>query len=266
MMRPIYYATDSVLHLLHPLSKVVALIPVFLFLALVTDLWTPLIFMLLHLAILLAFARIPPMRLAHVLAPLLIMLIGLLVCYPPFVGSNIVAGSPLLFAVGPLQVRLAGVLFSLATCLRLLAFSIVMLVFMLTTDATELVRALVQQWHVNYRLGYAVMIAYRFLPMLEQELRLIRIAQKVRGVTTRRGLLAEAERTRRAFLPLLAGAIRNAERKALAMDARAFGAFPARTYYRRMSWKREDWLFMFLYWLASALVIAILLWRGLLVI
>lgn len=266
MMQPIYSATDSFLHRLHPLSKVVAMSPLFVFLALVTDGWTPLIFMLLHLALLLACARIPPMRLAGVLAPLLLTLIGFLVFYPPFVEHTLVAGSPLLLTVGPLQIRLAGVLLTLATCLRLLSFSMVMLVFMLTTDATALVRALVQQWHVNYRLGYAVMIAYRFIPLLEHELRLIRTAQKVRGVTTRKGLAAEGERIRRAFLPLFAGAIRTAERKALAMDARAFGAFATRTYYRRLTWKRGDWLFLLLYWLVCALVTTLLFWRGLLVV
>ena len=193
----------------------------------------------------------------------LITLMGFFILYAPCVMSALIARSPLLFTIGPVAFRLAGVLLSLATCLRLLAFYVVMLAFMLTTDATDLVRALVQQWHVNYRLGYAVMIAYRLLPWLEQELQLIRVAQKVRGVTDHRGVRAELEKTRRAFFPLFASAMRHAERKALAMDARAFGAYPTRTYYRRLSLKRDDWLFLPLYWLVCAVIIAILLWYGL---
>ena len=36
-------------------------------------------------------------------------------------------------------------------------------------------------------------------------------------------------------MPLLAGAIRKSERVAVAMDSKAFGARPDRTYYRRLS-------------------------------
>jgi energy-coupling factor transport system permease protein len=263
MMQPVYYATNSVLHRLNPLSKLMAIMPLLIFLTFVTNLWVHLIIIILHMVMILTLGRIPPLRLAHVLTPLLVTLIGFFILYPPFVISELVARSPLLFTIGPIEVRLAGVLLSLTTCLRLLAFYTVTLAFMLTTDATDLVRALVQQWHVNYRIGYAVMIVYRFLPLLEQELHLIRVAQKVRGVTDQRGIRAEVERTRRAFLPLFASAMRNAERKALAMDARAFGAYATRTYYRRLSLKRDDWLFLPLYWLACALIIAILLWYGL---
>ena len=164
MMRPVYYATNSILHRLHPLSKVIAIVPVLIFLTLFTNLWVHLIFIVVHRVMLLTLGRIPPRRLAHVLTPLLMTLIGFFILYSPFVMSGLIARSPLLFTIGPVAFRLAGVLLSLATCLRLLAFYVVMLAFMLTTDATDLVRALVQQWHVNYCLGYAVMIAYRLLP------------------------------------------------------------------------------------------------------
>ncbi|QBD77884.1 energy-coupling factor transporter transmembrane protein EcfT [Ktedonosporobacter rubrisoli] len=263
MMRPIYYATDSALHRLNPLSKAIAIMPLLIFLAFATTIWVHLIIIIMHLLVLLAFGRIPPRQLARVLAPLLITLVGFFVLYSPFVVSDLAARSPLLFALGPIEIHLAGVLLSLATCLRLLAFYSVTLIFMLTTDATDLVRALVQQWHVDYRIGYAVMIAYRFIPLLAQELKLIRVAQKVRGVTDQRGVRAEIERTRRAFLPLFAGMMRSAERKAMAMDARAFGAYATRTYYRRLSLKCNDLLMPPFYWLACALIIALALWFGL---
>jgi energy-coupling factor transport system permease protein len=45
------------------------------------------------------------------------------------------------------------------------------------------------------------------------------------------------------MVPLLTGAIRKAERVALAMDARGFGAYPTRTYYRRSVFTWRDLAF-----------------------
>jgi energy-coupling factor transport system permease protein len=63
---------------------------------------------------------------------------------------------------------------------------------------------------------------------------------------------------------LLATAIRQAERTALAMDGRAFAAFPQRTYFRRMRFASADWLYLAGMMLASAALIAGLAWAGLL--
>jgi energy-coupling factor transporter transmembrane protein EcfT len=49
---------------------------------------------------------------------------------------------------------------------------------------------------------------------------------------------------RRYSIPLLAGAVRKAGRVAIAMDARAFGALPDRTYRERMVVRAADWLFL----------------------
>jgi energy-coupling factor transport system permease protein len=53
----------------------------------------------------------------------------------------------------------------------------------------------------------------------------------------------------------MAGAIRKAERVATAMDSKAFGALPSRTYYRRMRVTGADWTMV----AATALVIAAVL-------
>ena len=53
-------------------------------------------------------------------------------------------------------------------------------------------------------------------------------------------------------MPLLAGAIRHAERIALAMDARAFGAHPTRTERHIVRFRARDWVFMVLFWAVTA--------------
>ncbi|MFT4229718.1 MAG: energy-coupling factor transporter transmembrane component T, partial [Microbacterium sp.] len=59
-------------------------------------------------------------------------------------------------------------------------------------------------------------------------------------------------------VPLLAGAIRHAERVALAMDARAFGAHPTRTERYPVPFRTRDVVFAVLFWAVSA---ALFWWR-----
>jgi energy-coupling factor transport system permease protein len=59
-------------------------------------------------------------------------------------------------------------------------------------------------------------------------------------------------------IPLLASGIRHAERVALAMDARAFGAHPTRTERVVSRWRVRDTVFVVLFLAASATI----LWSG----
>jgi energy-coupling factor transport system permease protein len=61
----------------------------------------------------------------------------------------------------------------------------------------------------------------------------------------------------------LAAAVRKSERTALAMDAKAFGALPQRTYYRQMVIRRGDVLFLLAWLLYVAVVYALALHFGL---
>ncbi len=55
-------------------------------------------------------------------------------------------------------------------------------------------------------------------------------------------------------MPLLAGAIRHAERVALAMDARGFGAYPDRTERHLVPFRARDVAYIALFWAVSAAV------------
>ncbi|GAA1954314.1 energy-coupling factor transporter transmembrane component T [Microbacterium deminutum] len=57
-------------------------------------------------------------------------------------------------------------------------------------------------------------------------------------------------------MPLLAGAIRHAERVAPAMDARAFGAHPDRTERHVVPFRARDTVFVVVFLIASAGIFA----------
>ncbi len=161
------------------------------------------------------------------------------------------AASPALFSLGSLEVTEAALWAAGSLWLRLLAFALLSLVFVKTTEPQHLILSLVHQLHLNHRVAYGTMAGYRMLPLFQSDYQTIRAAQRVRGVRETGGFWHAWSRTRRYAIPLLAGAVRKAGRVAVAMDARAFGALPTRTYRERMVVRRSDWVFL-------AVVVAIL--------
>jgi energy-coupling factor transport system permease protein len=131
-----------------------------------------------------------------------------------------------------------------AISLRVLCFAIYSLLFVLTTDPTDFVVALVQHWRVSPRIAYAAMAAYRFVPLFTAEAESIRLAHKVRGLGEGRGVAGWWEASRRFAIPLLASAIRRAERVAIAMESKGFDGSPGRTYFRAIRWRAADALFV----------------------
>lgn len=170
------------------------------------------------------------------------------------------AGSPALLHLGGVKITGPALWAAGTLWMRLLAFALLSLVFVRTTEPQRLILSLVHQLHLNYRVAYGTMVGYRMLPLLQTDYRTIRAAQRVRGVRERRGVVHLWYRMRRYALPLLTGAVRRAGRTALAMDARAFGALPQRTYRERMKVTAADWLFVAAA-VAITAVIVVALWR-----
>ncbi|GHO48258.1 energy-coupling factor transporter transmembrane component T family protein [Ktedonospora formicarum] len=260
-MNTYYQPTNSLLHRLNPLSKLTAFVPPLIFVALTNDAWVPLAFILLTLCVTFMLGRVSLKRFMSVNGPILLMLIGFLIFYPIAIRPELVVGTPVLFHLGPLTVYRNAVFYGFSVVLRAYALCLISLCFSFTTDASDFIRALVQQWRFPYKLGYGALAAFRFVPLLQSELRLIQAAHKVRGISDQGGVRTFYQRLRRYAVPLLATAIRRAERTALAMDGRAFGAFARRTYFKRFRFQTRDYLFVLGFWLLCTLLI-VLCWRA----
>lgn len=240
---------------LNPLTKVAAVVPAMIVLIFVRDLATPAIFLALAYALIITGARLT-WRVALVLfiaIPAFMALIGVgfsLWTDPSRVSHDVVA----------LQIgdwRLYGGQFAVgfATALRLGAITSLALIGGLTTTGPDLARSLVQQLRVPYRIGYAALAAFRFVPRFAHELDIIRAAHRVRGASRGRGPVAAVTRRLGYVIPLLAGGIRHAERVALAMDARAFGAHRTRTERYLVPFRSRDVVFILGFWAASAAIL-----------
>jgi energy-coupling factor transport system permease protein len=237
------YEGDSFLHGLNPLTKLGLAVVVMLVLTLVIDPITPLVVASETVLATWLLGRLRPTTYLRWLAPFVLVAIGVFWTTAAFYLPGPGAAPRVLTTIGPFGFSDQGVAYGLTIAFRILGVFAASLLFVLTTDPSDLVQALIQQWRVSYRFGYGALAAYRFVPLFESELATIRAAHRIRGVGGGGGPAARYHRFVGYLVPLLAGGVRKAERVALAMDARGFGAYPTRTFYRRSRFGRHDLAF-----------------------
>jgi energy-coupling factor transport system permease protein len=260
-MRPFrFYPASSFLHRVNPSIKLLAVALVTIAITFVFDIITPLVFLAGAVLLLTLAGRVPLRYTLLSLAPFVLVSVGFVFLYAIF-GPN--TGPNTIISVGPIRVSREGILLGISVGLRVLFLISTSLLFIATTEAGDLVLSLVQQARLNYKLAFAMLAAYRFIPIFAEEYASIRAAARVRGATGGSGPLDAVKALRRDVLPLLAGAIRRSERLALAMDSRAFGALPTRTYRRTLTVKLSDWLFLASVIAGSAAIFAVLAYTGL---
>ncbi len=239
-----YYEVDSFLHHVNPSIKLLSLFLVVLILTLAQDPYTPGLFLLLTLLALWLAGKVPLKVIAKSTWPLVLLTIPFFIFNTLYFDIGRVTNPHILFHMGPWTVAREGMTSGFALSLRILAFIAASLLFVATTDPSDFALSLIQQARVPYRFGYAILVAYRFVPLWTEELETIRAAHRVRGIGGKEGWRGKLEQFRRYSIPLLASAIRKSERVAIAMDSKAFGATDERTYYREMHIRWTDWAFL----------------------
>lgn len=237
---------------LNPLAKFAAPAPAMVALIFTRDAATPLAFLVLAYVLVLVGARFT-LRTAGILfaaVPASVLAIGF--GFSVWTDAARVDDTAVAWQLGGWTMYTGALAIGFATALRLAAILSLALIPGLSTTGPDLVRSMVQQLRVPYRIGYTALAAFRFVPRFGHELDVIRQAHRVRGAHGGRGPFSAIARWTGYIVPLLAGAIRHAERVALAMDARAFGAYPDRTERHLVPWRVRDTVFVALVWAASA--------------
>ncbi|HUE75192.1 MAG TPA: energy-coupling factor transporter transmembrane component T [Chloroflexota bacterium] len=257
-----WHETDSFLHRLNPLTKLVLTLPVVILVSFMFEPVTPLVIALIFVLATRVLGRVPWRAIIRPFAIAVLLSVGMLWTGTVFyAGPGSEAGSPAHW-IGPLRITDAGIVYGLAMAARLVAIFATSTLFVLTTDPTKFVLALIQQGRLPFRLGYGVFAAYRFVPLLQEEFANVRAAYQMRGGTEGNGLVGRIRESIGYAVPLMAIAVRKGERVALAMDSRAFGALPHRTYYRQTSIGRDDVMFALG---ASATLVAIVMIRAMVI-
>ncbi len=220
-----FRAGRSVLHRLDPISKLVALLAVSLLAFGVYVAWVQIAVTLFILFAAIVLGGISPLE---VLRGTWLFIIACTSFF--FIQAVTLPGSHEAFRIWGHPVMAEAVDYALAAALRIYAILLASLVFVRTTDPRALAIALVDQIKIPYRIAYAFFIALRIVPAIEEEIKIIRAAHRVRGVAQQRGLLGRIRDMRRYAMPVLVGSLRRASTMAMSMESRAFGAYPTRTF------------------------------------
>jgi energy-coupling factor transport system permease protein len=222
---------DSPLGRTSPVLKLVVAVAWLIALAFTLEPLPPILLAAVALAAGLRLGHIPPDDLARGLTPLWLAALGIAIFNTLFSAANLDPGASEIGIVGPFRLTVEAFSGGIGIGLRVLAIAAVGVVFALTTDSTRLVDSLVQQAHAPERFAYGALAAYQAIPRFADDLATLRQARRIRGL---RGGWHP-----RLLVSLLVLAIRHGDRKALAMDARAFGSGP-RSAYRLVTWGPLD--------------------------
>lgn len=237
----VWHEADSYLHRLNPLTKLMLTVPVATLVSLMFEPITPLVIAVVATLVTWRLGHVPLASILRPLAYALLLGFGMFWTGALYYAGQGADGPSVV--PGPVRISEASLLYGLTMISRTLAIFATSSLFVLTTNPVDFVVALIHQARLPVRVGYAVFAAYRFMPLVSEELDNIRAAHQVRGAATGRGFLARVRQTIGYAIPLLAISVRRAERVALAMDSRGFGARADRTYFRQTTLSRADLLF-----------------------
>lgn len=222
---------DSVLGRTSPVLKLAIAVAWFVGLATTREPGPPVVIAIVVTAAGLLLGGVPIVDLGRTVAPVWLAALGLGTFNALFAAANTDPAATFILSVGPFSITQQALAAGLGLGLRLIAIGAAGAVFVLTTDSTRLVDALVQQAHVSERFAYGALAAYQGVPRFGEDLATLRQARRIRGL---RGGWHP-----RLLVGLLVLAIRHGDRVARAMDARAFGSGP-RSRYREVRWSRLD--------------------------
>ncbi|UCF09448.1 MAG: energy-coupling factor transporter transmembrane protein EcfT [Candidatus Bipolaricaulota bacterium] len=143
------------------------------------------------------------------------------------------------FRVGP-GITDSGLRAGAGMALRFLLILTSSFLFVLVTDPDALAHAIIRLG-IPYRYGFLLILALRFVPFFREELRVVREAQRLRGIRTS---VRSPRWLRRAirftFVPVLVSALLRVDTITMSMKGRAFGLYAKRTSTQDLRWSVGD--------------------------
>ena len=164
--------------------------------------------------------------------------------------------------IGPIAITREGLTFGLISAGRLIVAFLVLVEFLFTTLADDLLESLVSRG-ASHRLAFIVLSAVQMVPRMQERAGSILDAQQARGLAT----TGSFGHRLRAIVPLvgpvLLGSLVDVRERTFALEARGFGARPGRTAYRVVADPPGDrWLRLVMLLGIAGVVLAAILGLG----
>ncbi len=144
-------------------------------------------------------------------------------------------GTTPLFSFGPVVVMQESLEDGLAFFFRLAIMVLISFLLIWTTDIRELMVGLVRL-KLPYRFAFAIFMALRFLPLIQEEVDAVRAAHAIRGRASKSQIKHRFRLWQRYLFTVIVNGLRKAENTAMAIESRGFGAYPDRTYVKDFHW------------------------------
>lgn len=189
--------------------------------------------MFLGLMLVALFAARIPMRAIIKVSPLIFGVALLLGLFHYFVTKGVTP----LFSIGSMVILKEPLEDGLAYFFRLAIMVLASFLLIWTTDIQELMAGLVYL-RMPYRYAFAIFMALRFLPMIQQEVEAVKAAHIIRGRAVKSQLRHRFRLWQRYLFTVIVNGLRKAEGTAMAIESRAFGAFAKRTYVKEFRWTK----------------------------
>ncbi len=127
--------------------------------------------------------------------------------------------------------------------IRIILMGCYSIIFVRTTNPTELVICLIKYFKFPEKWGYGFLSAYRFLPNFRSELEIIKYAHQVRGISLGNNVFTKLWNSKVYIIPLMSSAVRKGIRVSMAMETKGFGKYDTRTRYRDLKIEKGDIIF-----------------------
>ncbi|MGE5585584.1 MAG: energy-coupling factor transporter transmembrane component T family protein [Bacillota bacterium] len=249
-----YESKDTPVHSLDPRAKIVWLLAV----VLISVIWSDPVYLAGLAATVVVFGAVAgfPWGKLRGLAAFLIVVTAVItlaqgVTYTPAVARLSAPGRVLFHlipswvpGVGPaLPVRLGGFLYGIGMTFKVFTVLVAVAVLGYVASPSEIVQLIARVPRMPYQVGFIVSTAWKFVPVIQLQIRSLMDAHKSRGVELERGSFTERLRkTSRVVSPLFANALFMADTLALAMESRAFGSSRRFTFLRPYTFKPLDYV------------------------
>jgi len=122
-----------------------------------------------------------------------------------------------------------GLITGLMIACRIISLAIILPLLTMTSPPGDIALCLTRLGF-NYKTAYIITSAFNILPSFQEDARQLLDARKLRRGVMTRGTFAKFGEYAKIALPMMIKTMRRASAAGLAMDARAFGAYRARTW------------------------------------
>jgi energy-coupling factor transport system permease protein len=224
-----YVDNNSIIHRVDSLSKLAWVVVVIIVTFQLSTTESRAIMLATLLIVTILFARIPLISILRA-SPLIFgiaLLLGLF-------HTLITPGTPI-FAFGPFTGTQEGLIKGSGYFFRLAIMVLASFMLIWTTNIRDLMVGLVRLG-IPYRYAFAIFMALRFLPIIQQEVDAVKSAHAIRGRASRSPLAHRFKLWQRYLFTVIVNGLRKAENTALAIESRGFGAFPTRSYVKDFRW------------------------------